>query len=528
MVIVHNNEKFHIAIISLVYFLAHGLGLLNTGIFWDDWIWYKTSHQIMIDSLTQLGSPWIGVYLNYVFEFPNSILVFRLITFFSFYLSALFLYSILKSIKEISLYDRLLITMFFVVFPSNLFRISVCLSWYAISYCLFFCAFWLLKQYMFKGKIYYRLLSLFIFFCSFTTNSLLVFFVLAFIYIFYCKKIKFTNEKVFAKIVLNYSDFILLPIMFWICKKVFFPSYGLYQSYNSISYLKILLSPFTAIASFYESFFAILDKIIFYWPFPSIMVLLMAWFYYMLKDMRLNTTPSVQLHYSYFGLFCFFIAVFPYLAVGHIPAFDGVDSRHQLLIPLGISILIVYIVQYSVNKIDFISSKHKTLRIIYGFLVVQFLAFDINSYMLMQADWYKQEAIISQIKNNNVIKEHTTFLFHDDMSAMNAGGRRYRFYEYAAFMKQAFGEEKRFGIDYNVFYADKRKKSGDGFPQHLNENNLLGSYQRKEPEFIVHIEKGNMDVSTKQIFTLLKDEMLNKEKFREDVRELISLRIEKM
>ena len=101
MAISPTYDKRHLLVISVCYLLAHGLGLFNSGIFWDDWLWYSSTASYVMTTLTELGSPWGAVYFNYMLTLEHPILIFRAITFFSFYLATLALYSILNTIREI-------------------------------------------------------------------------------------------------------------------------------------------------------------------------------------------------------------------------------------------------------------------------------------------------------------------------------------------------------------------------------------------------------------------------------------------
>ena len=519
-----NNKNSHLVVISVCYLLAHGLGLLNSGIFWDDWLWHSSTAAYVTKALTELGSPWGAVYFNYMVTLEHSILVFRTITFFSFYLSALALYSILKTIREISSDERMLITLFFAIFPCNLLRIATCISWYGICYFMFFLAFWLLKRHLVTGGIHYRLLALTTFFISFTTNSLLVFYILPLLYILYMRKLFSVQFRSLLAMIPRYLDFLLLPIVFWMIKKLFFPSYGFYQGYNSLSIGNMLLSPITAVAAFYQSLFPVMDSVLTFWPYPTSMILLILFIFWRMKKIDVQTDSNKQLVYSIVGLFCFYIAIFPYLTVGHIPSVSGFENRHQLLIPLGVSILLVYTVQFITCRFSWIVNKNQVIRMVYSIMVIQFLFFNIKSYVLIQGAWYKQLAIISQIQRNDIIRNHTTFLFQDHIPSLSAWIGRYGYLDYAAFMKKAFNEETRFGMTESEYHGKKDKRVANL----MNKNWLLHDYQPKDPEYLVHIEAGASEANTKQIFQLLKLELTNKARFEQDVSRLIRLRTEKI
>lgn len=65
----------------------------------------------------------------------------------------------------------------------------------------------------------------------------------------------------------------------------------------------------------------------------------------------------------------------------------------------------------------------------------------------LAADWRKQEQVISELQAHPELSQTATVEFRDDASQWNFADRRYRFYEYTAFLRTAFGGETRFGGD---------------------------------------------------------------------------------
>ena len=85
----------------ILYTLAHGLIVLNSGIFWDDWTLYNVEKSLIISHFTDAGFPWTGYLHVFLLSLNNGILFYRLTVLLSFLLSALLLNSILKNISEI-------------------------------------------------------------------------------------------------------------------------------------------------------------------------------------------------------------------------------------------------------------------------------------------------------------------------------------------------------------------------------------------------------------------------------------------
>src|SRR5690606_9679610 len=100
-----------------------------------------------------------------------------------------------------------------------------------------------------------RVMVLIIFFFSFFVNSLLVFYAVVLMYMFYKIydiKLNFIqNSILFVK---TKIDFIILPILFFIVKSIWFVSSGAHgPDYNKIS-IFAMLNPFSYLKSFSYSF----------------------------------------------------------------------------------------------------------------------------------------------------------------------------------------------------------------------------------------------------------------------------------
>ncbi len=166
------------------YFLAFGITLVNAGLFWDEWVFYKARPETILNATKEMGGIWFGYFHIFLDSF-NSIFLYRLVIFSAFFISGLFLNSILKTIKQMDNVSRFFVVTFFMLFPVNFARISIATSHYALCYFIFFFAWFILSKYILKKRKFFRLLSLILFFISFSLNSLLVFYSIVIMYIIY-------------------------------------------------------------------------------------------------------------------------------------------------------------------------------------------------------------------------------------------------------------------------------------------------------------------------------------------------------
>ena len=137
-----------IVLIFILYTLSNGLILLNNGIYWDDWVLYNVDKDLIINHFSQTGLPWVGYIHSFLLSFKNSLFLYRSIVFLLYLLSALFLNSILKNIREIDDTSRLLLVFFFAIFPVNSARISLI----TIPYTLFLRLPWSLDDFSLYEK----------------------------------------------------------------------------------------------------------------------------------------------------------------------------------------------------------------------------------------------------------------------------------------------------------------------------------------------------------------------------------------
>jgi len=436
-------------ITTILYSLVHGLILFNDGLFWDGWASFYHTSETGYLMFREMGGEPLRYVISHLILFENGVFLLRIITFFSFLFSALLFYRILININEIDRFSRLIIVLFFALFPINEARISIATSLYSLSYGLFFLGFWLVCQYCKTNKYIFRVISLPIFFLSFTTNSFLVFYLIPVLFIFYLDKIESFSILEILKKVYSYADFVILPIIYWILKQNFFQSSGLYgETYNIVSLTNIMLSPIKTIGVLYSSFIiTIFDSL----SYGNLIIIFAPFIYFIFNKYEDTTSTTVNnMIFLLLGLMAFYLSVFPYLAVGRDGLGYGVEwaNRDELLIPLGAAFILYYGIKVIANEFEM---NRKFQNLFYSILITSFILFNFNNYVEFQRDWFKQLSIIENFKSSDIIINNTSFLFDDQTYKLNAIDRWYRFYEYSGLMKLTFGYDNRFGENHKAF-----------------------------------------------------------------------------
>jgi hypothetical protein len=443
-----NSKEY--SILLLLYFVSNIFLLLNVnGIYWDDW-WILGVEQDALDKVFYQLDGNAGVVrskmIGFLSQIGNGVLIFRVLTFLLYFLTTLFVFKILQTIKALTKADVFFITLIFMAAPLNPAKaLAVAIFPYAVSLTIFFFGFYLLSIYLKTPSFLNRLSILALFFASFLTNSLLVFYAIPLMYIFYQKYQNdsngfVSNAKAFIK---QKLDFIVLPFLFFIIRALFFKPSGVSADYNSFDIWMILGMPITIPMSFYSSFLEpISQSFVTFMPF-WILGLGLFLIPFKGKNREIVENNKRDVYFLLLGGVFFVLAVFPYLAVGKLPQLGDFASRHQLLVPLGFSFILYFFIKVfsSRNKI----SKQLMQKILMVFIMA-FVVQNIYTNYQYKLDWFYQVGIEQHLKDLDVVRENTTFVVSVDdeileiRGIMNAGEHTYR-------LNKIFGDKTRLMID---------------------------------------------------------------------------------
>jgi len=508
-----------LVLIFIFYTLSFGLILLNSGIYWDGWVLFNAKPNIINQLFNELGSFWSHYFHNFIFSLPYPIFFYRLIIFLSYLLTSFLLFDLLKTIRTINDNSRLTITLLFALLPVNSARISIINTPYAVCYFIFFLSLWLFVKYINNYKILYRLMSLFLFFISFATQSLLVFYYAILIpYLIYVNKSK-KNLKSYIYVFLAKLDFLLLPIIFRLFKTIFLSPQASYSGYNQITQYGLISAVTQTFTSFNLSFIEIISNSLMM-KYSIIIVLLcfISCLLFIKKQNKKisNTYQSLKMFLT--GCFIFYFGTYSYYVVGLSPNRYDWNSRHQLLTPLGACFMLYFGIEYLLLKLKI--NKIEIRTAIFLSLLLLFTYTNIFTYFSYLKDWYKQKAIMRSIIVNNDIKTHSTFLINDQTQYLNVNDRKYRFYEYAGIFKHVYGDETRFAINKNEYFIEKGFATYRPF---FNKLSNLSNYVEKSPEYEIIILPGKEAFSTKNTLQLLLLDLTSKELFNQRIINFITI-----
>ena len=511
------SKNYQGIVIAIVIILSQGLLLLNEGVFWDDWCYFKEP-ELVLNHCKDLGIPLLGYFHYFIQYTDNPAFFYRLLLFLSLLISSLILYKTLHKLNFIERNYILFIVLYFALFPVNTSRISGACTQYSVCLAIFFLGVNFLINYQDKKIWPLRILSLVLFFISFATNSLLFFYILVMLFLTYKNwnaAISKTNN--IKNVFLKYPDFILLPFLFWVIKCIYMVPISEFRDYNSISIRNVLYSVYI----FPKSFFITVIQTIYITIATGInhLVFLLASsaFFWMVltknnkkESMRFNIIAIIA------GGALIYIGLFPYAAVGKYSANIDWDDRHQLLVPLGGAIWLFYFIEFL-----FIKLKDSRRVCIHYLLLSFFFVYNVAVCLDAQRDWFKQLSIIENIKINETIRNNTSFLVNDLSENIHLNNRTYRFYEYAGLFKHSFNNEVRFAI------REQDKKYIQSYKPYFGALYNMKHYRFTEPTHLITIDVSE-NISYYKVISTIYKYHFNEEDFKREVKSIVSIKVDKL
>jgi hypothetical protein len=490
------NSNRYVLLLGLFYFIAHGgILLIPNAIYWDDWVLYRTDPSVILDTFKQAGSMFnIAGYLHIALleVGPWS---YKYLTFILMFASGLLLNTVIKRHSTINEKTRFLIVLLFLILPFNLARVALIDFGYTLCYFLFFLAWVLMDR--------FRILALALFFLSFNTNSLLVFYAVPFFDLLY-RGGYLSSWKSTINFGMRHIDYILLPFVYFYIKVHYFLPSGFYSGYNESYNIKNLIDgPLNQFLDLSRQQISV-----------GLAGLFSVVAFYILRRNVLVTLEKERFSITLFvvGVLVFILGAFPYWIVGHVPSFTEWTSRHQLLLPLGFALIIIG-AWSNLGVLSVVVGLSRAFNLCVLSVVVGLsLAFNVSTYKDFFIDWQKQQQLIQLFSANPEIKNTSLIVIDDRTVNMNAIGRSYRFYEWNGIFELAFGDEKRFGIterelphylagkydnNLNAYYKAGSFKKNSQIPPIEVEINLL--YPRSIlknkvfPQFTIAVTKASLN-----------------------------------
>jgi len=415
------DTRFPWRVGGTLYIASFGLQLVFLqAYFWDDWAVYASrSKNETNDFFSSVGfGPLHGiVQVDLLHRSPT---LFHLLSFLIYFLCGVLVFKILRSIAYLSAQQSRMITLFFLVLPINSARVAMIVFNYSYSLLLFLFGWYLLACH--KAKLV-RLTSTLFFLASFSTLSLLPFFFLPVAHLYsQLRKRSVDRRAIFT----CFTFAMLAPLYWYLSRTVFAPA-----STARLSYLT-------------PTFAGICRAIILMTP----LFIGVAWS--LLHKSGANEDFRKQI--LWFGAFATGCGASAYITSGRlvdlsewmlnfVPRGSDWDSRHQLLLGLGLSVVIVGL--FGPLNTAFKRSAATVCLLLCVSLNLLFM----QSYYL---DSLKQNEALHLFKDSSEIRASEVVMVDDQATVFNARGRGVRSYEWEGMLRSLFGNDNK-KVIYSTF-----------------------------------------------------------------------------
>ena len=402
-----------------LYGLSFVPSLLSiNSLFWDDWLMFDLQTGKLFPGQYSGGgnAPWRGWIEMHLFQ--SLLPVFRMVSLITYFSIGYFLFQILKRSPILNRHQVSAITLLFWVIPVNSARISIVCSKYGVGLFFFFLGWYLYET---KNHKFAVLGGYVFFFLSYSELPFPTFTLLPILYHVILKGPK--SVRSYLREVLRATPLIMLPIVYLIIRQIFWPVTG---------NLAVMYRP---------QILGLIRAILFVAVCSIPLVLHFA-------SNRFGGLKRPNLLIST-GVFSVSIAAFPYMLGGHlvdisdwliavIPNFSDWGSRHQLLLPLGVSLIIVGSIKMDKPE----KLRWNTYPVLTTLLAV-FVLLNITFAQEYFLDSKKQDAVIEAMASNPDLKSVRAIYIDDQAVRFNARGRLIRSYEWEGMLEKVFGDNSR-------------------------------------------------------------------------------------
>lgn len=427
-----------VLLFGAVYTLVYGYMLLIPGaVFWDDWVLFGASHETIARMFEQASASRAITYLHFLL-LGLGMWSYKALTFGLWFAMGLLLSRILARNSLFTDGARVAIVLLFLVLPLNAARVAAINFPYTLCMFLFVLAWHQMER--------RRILALASFALSFLTASLLVFYALPILDAAY-RGGHLASLRAAWRFALRRLDFLLLPFAYYAYHLATFAPKEPYSGYNSNYSLANLLPAMKAQSLDMPEFLRLLD------PLALLVLLPLVWWLLARGAAAVRTDVKQPLRrmaaWLTLGLLAFVLGAFPYWIIGKPPTFMEWSSRHQLLLPLGVAMVLVSFAWVLPGR-----ARIEALAL----AVAASLSFGVTNAYAFLVDAHKQRALMDLIARDPAIRGASVVVFVDKAADLNAIRRSYRFYEWNGMMAQALGDETRFGgnpADVRSYFAGR-------------------------------------------------------------------------
>ena len=420
-----HKKKKELLLFLLIYTCSQGMLLILSGRWWDDWCLYHQPFESLKSMAMQMGRPSVILFIKLATILPEP--CYRIITFIFGFFCVLFTYKILKNWLNISDKACFWICALYAVIPANDVRALLSVFCYTVGLFFFMAGWSRLSGVLLKEKVTWweRISCWILFLFGFTLNSTLVLYGMVLLMILMKKGIKQFYR---------YLDFVLLPIVFFAVKSRFFPPYGVYAGYNTITLESVLNAARMIILADFNTIRSLFNNMIrFGVPVFSIalsvLILAICNWHRIVKTIEAlmhkqaipqsigkeneTTGGKESLLILVIGIIALSAGLFAYIAVRQENYVDtvGLIGRDSVLIPFGASMILYALV-------DLILSHRFRKALLLWMIICGALYFN-TFYLSYQQDYYRQLGFQYQLRQHKEeLKDATNIAYFNSVGSL--------------------------------------------------------------------------------------------------------------
>lgn len=229
--------------ILLVALGAHGLLLLNDGIYFDGWIFYtylvEQRWDLLGEYFTRQSLPQMILLFRLLALFPAFNIVYKFLAFLALLSSAIFVYEIAQRLAWTGRGENLAIALLALAYPAYQYALEISHLWNLLPYAVFMGGWLLALQATGRtGRQHWlwRMAALLCLLFSFLNTALLVYYA-GFLLLFalhVCRGAGWSGRQCPGHFARRYPEFLLLPPLYWLVMRLVWPPGGVFADYNQI------------------------------------------------------------------------------------------------------------------------------------------------------------------------------------------------------------------------------------------------------------------------------------------------------
>lgn len=456
---------------AYIFYVSLDLLILDS-VFWDDWTIFNHSFAEVYGMYEKCGGQFLKPFVFFFKQFGSyELYAYKLWAIIGELATSLLFYRFVRRAFNWTSKQSLLAGLLFIIAPLNFSKYLIINSYSTVLLTLFMIA---LNMYISKNK-YIRIMSYLFFTISLYLQSLLVFIFIIPIY-------KILKHKITAKNILAVvkEDIILfvLPIIVYSIIKTFTSVASPYDGYNAPSVFNGIN------IKMYLSFFSrtFVKPIIDIGTYNIVFIVLSILGLLNIKKLKSIKIEEIKFHTINkwntltFIVSLFVLACFPYIAVGKIPNYIGVRTRHTILLVF----FFVFAIIWLVNKIK---PEKRLYTIALIFLVSGLIKFNVATEYIKGA--IKTDFLVHKLKSYDTDSQYVIL---EDLSSVK-GLFSYSFYSLNGMLREA-NPDRKYTIVAKQYFSNECKENLLKYFSQWPEYNLMSpdicSVENKYPSLIMN------------------------------------------